>query len=207
MLSEQSLSEFLDVLAGPASAPGGGSAAAASGAMGAGLVSMVCNLTIGKEKFAEIEPRMKEILTKSEALRQQLTRMIQEDVDAFESVMTAFQLPKTTDAEKTARSEAIQQGFKKAAQAPLQTARACAEVIDLAQTAAKLGNPNVASDGGVAVLCAQAGLKGAALNVLINLSAIKDHDFVQEYRAELDQILIGHDALANELYQTIKNSL
>jgi len=207
MLSTQPFNEFLDVLAGPASAPGGGSAAAASGAMGAGLVSMVCNLTIGKEKYAEVEPQMKQILTKSEALRQQLTRMIQEDVDAFETVMDAFKLPKGTDEEKTARRQAIQQGFKTAAQAPLQTAQACAEVIDLAQTAAKLGNPNVASDGGVAVLCAQAGLKGAALNVLINLGAIKDTDFVEQYQAELDRILDSHDVLANELYQTIKNSL
>jgi formiminotetrahydrofolate cyclodeaminase len=207
MLSEQPFNQFLDVLAGPASAPGGGSAAAAAGAMGAGLVSMVCNLTIGKAKYVGVEPQMQEILKKSEALRRQLTRMIQEDVDAFENVMIAFKLPKTTDQEKVERSKAIQLGFKKAALAPMETAQACAEVITLAQTAAKLGNPNVASDGGVAVLCAQAGLKGAALNVLINLSAIKDTNFVEQYQTELNQVLARHNAPADELYETIKGSL
>ena len=207
MLADQTLQAFLDELAGDVPAPGGGSAAAAAGAMGAALVSMVCNLTIGREKFAAVEEKMKAILAKSEGLRTRLTKMMQEDVAAFNTVMAAYRMPKSTPEEKAARTAAIQAGAKKATLVPLTTARACAEVIELARPAAEMGNPNVASDAGVSVLCAQAGLKGAALNVLINLGMIKDQDFVSERQAELDEILAVHDALANEIYELVNGKL
>jgi formiminotetrahydrofolate cyclodeaminase len=175
--------------------------------MGAALVSMVCNLTIGKEKFAEVEGRMQEILRQSEMLRARLTAMIEEDVAAFDLVMAAYRLPKASDEEKAARTAAIQDASKKATLVPLAAARACAEVIDLCRPTAEMGNPNVVSDAGVAVLCGQAGLKGAALNVLINLGSIKDEIFVAQHRAELDQLLAGHEALANEVYELVKSKL
>lgn len=205
--SEQTLQAFLDELAGSAPTPGGGGAAAVAGAMGAALVSMVCNLTVGKEKFAAVEPRIKEILAKSEELRARLTRAMTEDVEAFDAVMDAYRMPKSTDEEKAARSAAIQEASKTAALVPLATARACAEVIELCRPVAEMGNPNVLSDAGVAALCAQAGLKGAALNVLINLGGIKDDDFVTNHLAELDQILASNDALVNEAYELVKSKL
>lgn len=205
MSKGETLETFLDSLAGHAAAPGGGSAAAATGAMGAALVSMVCNLTIGRDKYAAVEDQMKEIMIRSEALRAKLTELIQEDVGAFEAVMAAYRMPKDTAKEKTARTIAIQEKTKKAALTPLATARACVEVIELATSVAEIGNPNVASDGGVAVFCAQAGLKGAVLNVLINLSAIKDQTFVADLQADLDQILAGHDSLTTEIYDLAAN--
>ncbi|MCB0154267.1 MAG: cyclodeaminase/cyclohydrolase family protein [Anaerolineae bacterium] len=207
MSQEQSLQIFLDELASAASTPGGGGAAALSGAMGAALVSMVCNLTIGKQKFAAVEAEMKVFLAKSEALRARLTAMMAEDVQAFDTVMAAYRLPKETDAEKAARSAAIQESSKQATLVPLAAARACAEVIALCGPVAEMGNPNVVSDAGVAVLSAQAGLKSAALNVLINLGAIKDEAFVAKHQAELDQILNEHDQLAHEVYQLVKEKL
>lgn len=207
MSNNLTIHTFLDELASSASTPGGGGAAALSGAMGAALVSMVCNLTVGKEKFAGVEPQIQEILGKSEALRAQLTQMIADDVAAFNTVMAAYRLPKATDEEKAARTAAIQEASKKATLVPLAAARACAQVIDLCRPAAEMGNPNVVSDAGVAVLCGQAGLKAAALNVLINLSAIKDEAFVAQHRAELDQLLAGHEALANEVYELVKSKL
>ena len=207
MSNNPTLTAFLDELASAAPTPGGGGAAALSGAMGAALVSMVCNLTIGKEKFAEVEGRMQEILRQSEMLRARLTAMIEEDVAAFDLVMAAYRLPKASDEEKAARTAAIQDASKKATLVPLAAARACAEVIDLCRPTAEMGNPNVVSDAGVAVLCGQAGLKGAALNVLINLGSIKDEIFVAQHRAELDQLLAGHEALANEVYELVKIKL
>lgn len=207
MSVDQTLQVFLDDLASDAAAPGGGGAAAAAGAMGAALVSMVCNLTVGKEKFAAVEDQMQEILNKSEKLRDKLTNMMQEDVEAFNAVMAAYRMAKTTAEEKSVRSAAIQEAAKTAALAPLATAQACAEVIELTQPAAEMGNPNVLSDAGVAALCAQAGLKGAALNVLINLAMIKDESFVSRCQGDLDEILAKHDALANEVYQSIKGKL
>lgn len=207
MSNNQTVQAFLDELASAAPTPGGGGAAALVGAMGAALTSMVCNLTIGKEKFADVEPRMKEILARAESLRARLDAMMSEDVEAFDTVMAAYRLPKGSDEEKAARSAAIQEASKKATLVPLAAARACAEVIDLCRPTAEMGNPNVVSDAGVAVLCAQAGLKSAALNVLINLGAIKDEAFVAQHRAELDQLLARYDALADEGYELVKSKL
>lgn len=207
MSNNPTVHSFLDELASAAPTPGGGGAAALSGAMGAALVSMVCNLTIGKEKFAGVESRMQEILRQAELLRGQLTQMIEDDVAAFDTVMAAYRLPKDSDEEKAARTAAIQAASKEATLVPLAAARACAEVIDLCRPTAEMGNLNVVSDAGVAVLCAQTGLKAAALNVLINLGAIKDQTFVAQHRAELDQLLAGHEALANEVYELVKGKL
>ena len=197
---------FLKELASAAPAPGGGSAGAAAGAMGAALVSMVCNLTIGKEKFAAVETELKEVLAKSEALRAELTQLVGDDTEAFNMVMAAFRQPKETDAEKAVRREAIQAATKQATLVPLATARACGGVIELSQVAAEKGNPNAVSDAGAAASCAQAGLKSAALNVLINLPSIKDEIFVAAQQAELDQIL-AKQGLADEVYELVKSKL
>jgi formiminotetrahydrofolate cyclodeaminase len=207
MSNNQTIQTFLDELASAAPTPGGGGAAALVGATGAALVSMVCNLTIGKEKFASVESSMKDALAKAESLRAQLIGMMAEDEVAFDTVMTAYRLPRNTEEEKAARTAAIQEASKKATLVPLAAARACAEVIDLCRPVAEIGNPNVVSDAGVAVLCAQAGLKSAALNVLINLGAIKDEAFVAQHQAKLDQILSSHDTLANEVYELVKSKL
>ena len=206
MSNQPNIQTFLDELAGPTPAPGGGSAAAAAGAMGAALVSMVANLTVGREKFADVEAQMKEVLVRSEALRAELTQLITDDAEAFNTIMAAFRLPKDTDKEKAARQEAIQAGTQQATLTPLATARACAEVIELAKLVAEKGNPNAVSDAGAGAACAQAGLKAAALNVLINLPSIKDQAFVSTHQAELDQILTKQN-LANEVYELVKAKL
>jgi len=180
MAENETIQNFLDGLASSAPTPGGGGAAAISGAMGAALVSMVCNLTIGKKKYVEVEGELKEILSKSEALRAELTGMIADDVTAFDAVMSAYGLPKETDAQKAARAEAIQAALKTATDVPLACCRACRAVIDLAETVAEKGNLNVISDAGVAVLSAYAGLRSAALNVYINAKGLDDRAFAQE---------------------------
>lgn len=197
---------FLDDLAAATATPGGGGAAAATGAMGAALVSMVCNLTIGRKKFADIEADMQKNLARSEELRARLTGMIREDAEAFDTVMAAYRMAKATDEEKTARKEAIQTGYRTATLVPLAVAKACAELIRLAETVAKTGNPNAISDAGAAALCAQAGLKAASLNVLINLSAIADREFVAKQQAELDEILDQYEHLAEEVYTFVKSN-
>ena len=204
MSQQQPIQQFLDDLASSASTPGGGGAAALSGAMGAALVSMVCNLTIGKKKYAEVEPQMKELLEQTEQLRSQLTALIADDVAAFNSVMDAYRLPKATDEEKSARTAAIQEASKQATIIPLQAAQACAKVIELAKPAAKMGNSNVVSDVGAAVTAAQSGLKTSALNMLINLGTITDEAFVTEHRGKLDQIIEASEPLAQEVYEFVK---
>lgn len=207
MTPQKTIQTFLDELASSSSTPGGGGAAALSGAMGAALVSMMCNLTIGKKKYADVEAQMTEILAQSEALRQRLTALIDEDVVAFNEVMAAYGLPKATDEEKAARTAAIQEASKKATIVPLNAAQTCGEVIALAKPAAEMGNVNVVSDVGAAAATAEAGLKLSALNVLINLGAIKDEAFVKEYRAKLEDIQTEYGSLADEVYEFVKGKL
>lgn len=198
---------FLDELASKASTPGGGSAAAIMGAMGAALASMVGNLTVGKKGYEAVEPEIQDLLRKTEALRAKLQGMVADDVSVFDQVMGAYGMPKDTDEQKAARSQAIQTALKAATDVPLACARACAEVIDLCKPVAEKGNKNVISDAGVAVLAAYAALRSAALNVYINAPGIKDRAFVDSRTAELEKILSGKDALMEEIYGIVKSRL
>jgi formiminotetrahydrofolate cyclodeaminase len=199
-----SIDKFLTELASAAPTPGGGGAAAISGAMGAALVSMVCNLTIGKKKYVEVEAELKDVLARSEGLRVVLTGMIGEDVQAFDAVMGAYGLPKGTDDEKAARAAAIQAALKTATDVPLSCCRACRTVIDLAAITADKGNLNVVSDAGVAVLSAYAGLRSAALNVYVNAKGIEDREFADERLQELEGLLAEAGALTEKVYAVVK---
>jgi methenyltetrahydrofolate cyclohydrolase len=207
MIKDQSIQVFLNELASKTSTPGGGSAAAIMGAMGAALVSMVCNLTIGKKNYAEVEEELRSVLARAEAVRERLTDMIQADVEVFDQVMSAYGLPKDTEEQKAARSHAIQVALKAATEVPLDCARVCLEAIKLSQIVAEKGNPSVISDAGVAVLAAYAALRSAALNVYVNAKGIKDEAFVKARLAELEKILEGMDTLTESIYQRIKGNL
>jgi methenyltetrahydrofolate cyclohydrolase len=200
----QSVQSFLDDLASKSATPGGGSAAALMGAQGAALVSMVCNLTIGKPKFAEVEAELQTVLEQAETLRSQLTGLIQADIDVFNRLMSKYALPKETDDEKAFRSAAIQDVLKDATDVPLQCVHACVEVIRLSKIAAELGNPNAVSDAGAAVMAAYSGLKSSALNVYINAASLKDKSFVEDKLSELEQAIDGIDSVVDGVYQTVK---
>jgi methenyltetrahydrofolate cyclohydrolase len=204
---DTAIEPFLDALASNSATPGGGSAAAILGAMGAALVSMVCNLTIGKKKYAEVEGEMKDVLAKAEDLRHRLTGMIQDDVKAFDTVMGAYGMPKETDADKAARGVAIQDALKLATDVPIRCCRLAREVIDLALAVSQKGNLNVISDAGVGVLSAYAALRSAALNVFINTKMISDKSFVDAKLKELDGLLAGADALTEQAYDIVKGKV
>lgn len=207
MIVEQPVTTFLDALASSAATPGGGSAAAIMGAMGAALVSMMCNLTIGKKNYAEVEGEMRAVLDETESLRRRLADMVAEDIAAFDGLMAAYGLPKDTDAQKAQRSAAIQTGLKAATIAPLACARASAEVIALAQRAAMVGNTHVISDAGVGALAAQAALRSAALNVYINVPSLKDAAFATACRDEIDALLASAVPLAEQTYDLVRSKL
>ena len=206
-IKDNSLQNYFDTLASKNATPGGGSAAALMGAQAAALVSMVCNLTIGKPKYAEVETEMQALLEKSEALRGELTGMIKADVDVFNRLMVTYGLPKETDDEKMARSAAIQVVLKDATDVPLACAKACAEVIVLSQIAAEKGSSAVISDAGVAVMSGYAALKSAALNVYVNAVSLKDRDFADVKLAELNVILNGAEIASQEIYELVKSRL
>lgn len=206
-IKDKSIQLFLEELASKSPTPGGGSVSALMGAQAAALVSMVCNLTIGKEKYAEVENVMITLLAEAEALREKLMTLIAADVDTFNNLMSAYALPKESDAEKSRRSEVIQQALKLATQVPLECARACAEVVKLSRIAAQNGNLVVISDAGAAVMSAYGGLKSASLNVYINTNNLKDCDFVKSTLLDLEGILKDVDVLAEEIFQIVRAKL
>jgi formiminotetrahydrofolate cyclodeaminase len=206
-IKDTAVEPFLDALASRTATPGGGSAAAIIGAMGAALVSMVCNLTIGKKKYAEVEGEMKDVLAKSEALRLKLTGMIEDDVTAFDAVMAAYGMAKESDADKAAREKAIQAALKQATEVPLRCCYAAREVIDLAAIASDKGNLNVISDAGVGVLAAYAALRSAALNVFTNARMITDKVFAEAKLKELHALLAGAESATEKAYGVVKDKL
>jgi formiminotetrahydrofolate cyclodeaminase len=207
MIKDSKIEEFLDNLAGKSSTPGGGSAAAVIGAIGAALVSMVANFTVGKKGYESVNDDMASILARSEKYRMQFVDMIQADVDVFNEVMSAYGMSKTSDQEKETRSLAIQAALKKATDVPLQCAVLCLDVIELSKQVADKGNANVISDAGVAVLAAEAALGSAALNVYINISNIKDKEFADDRRNRLEAILNASAAITEQVYSLVKTKV
>jgi len=189
MITQRPLGTFLDELASGAPTPGGGSAAAIMGAMGAALISMVCNVTIGKKGHEAVEADMKSVRDDSEKLRMRLTAMVAEDIAAFDGLMAAYRLPKATEEEKARRAAAIQSSLRAATETPLACARACAQVVALSKRAGEKGYAGVISDAGVGVLAANTALRSAALNVYINSPSLKDRAFADAATAELAQLL------------------
>ncbi len=189
MIVDRSIREFLGELASSAPTPGGGSAAALVGAVGAALLAMVGNLTAGKKGYEAVDRSMRDLVAESDRLRGELARLADEDVRVFGEVMAAYRMPRGDDAERAARRDAIQSALLDATEAPLKLARVCAEVIDLAATAAEEGNSNVVSDAGVGVVAAHAALRAAALNVWINAGSIDDREFADRAVAELERLL------------------
>jgi formiminotetrahydrofolate cyclodeaminase len=207
MVTQSSVEKFLDDLAGANPTPGGGSAAAIMGAMGAALVSMVCNVTIGKKGYEAVEAEMRAVRAESERLRLRLTAMVAEDIAAFDSILAAYKLPKATDEDKSRRAAAIQAGLRRATEVPLDCARVCAEVIALARRASEHGYLNVISDGGVGVLAGFTGLRSAALNVYINAPALKDRNFAEQASAELKKLVEYCTDECEAVYTIVRNKL
>jgi glutamate formiminotransferase/formiminotetrahydrofolate cyclodeaminase len=177
------LEDFLNKLAAPTATPGGGSVAALSGALGVSLLSMVTGLTVGKKGYEEVQAEMTGIAAMLEPMRARFQRLVDDDARAFDKVMAAMKLPKTTDAEKQARTAAIQEATKGACEVPLKVMTLAVEALKLGAQVAEKGNKNSVSDAGVAGFCLRAALQGAFLNVQINLPGIKDEDFVTNRRA------------------------
>jgi formiminotetrahydrofolate cyclodeaminase len=184
---DQTVGSWLEDLASDAPAPGGGAAAAMNAAVGAALVEMVCNLTIGKPRYAAHEAVMTAALASATGLRAQAVQLAAEDAAAFSAVTAAYKLPKDTDADKTARTDAIQTALIGAADVPLRTAAVAAEIIGLAGRILDGANVNVLSDVAVAAASARAALDAAVINVEINLGAMTDAARRDPLRVELDK--------------------
>jgi len=206
-LTDKSIESFLTELASSAPAPGGGSVAALSGALGAALISMVSNLTVGKEKYASVQEDISSLLDKSERLRISLIGLLEQDVEAYTRLSQTMKMPRNTEEQKNVRAVAMQKALKDAADVPMRIAETCVAVMDLCHPAAEKGNINAVSDVGVGIVMAEAGLRSAALNVLINLGMIKDEKYVSESRDKLDKLLSDKSTLRDEIYELVISKL
>ena len=205
--STESLQTYLDDAASGKPAPGGGSVSACVGALGAALVAMVCNLTLGKEKFAHVETQITELVAKADDARTRLEKLLQDDTVAYNGVLAAYRLPKETPAEQAARSQAVQDGLIIAANVPLDICRVALEVCRLSKTAAEIGNPNAVTDAGIGAILGEAAAQGAALNVEINLGSIEDEMYVRAAAAEVDTILAEAAQLRTEVLRLTREKI
>ena len=193
--------EFLQELSRNSPAPGGGSVAALSGSLGASLSSMVASLTHEKKEMLESKPLMDEIGIEAQSLKDSLSVLIEEDTNAFNSVMKANRLPQNTDDEKVLRKDAILLANKYATEVPFDTAQKCFRVLQLSEQLVLQGNPNSVSDAGVAAEVALAGVRGACMNVMINLSGINDRSFVKKMNDKVNKLTKDSESLHKRIYK------
>ena len=200
-LVDLTVREYLDVLKSDAPAPGGGSVSALAGAQGAGLLKMVCDLTLGKEKYKDFEAAVKEVRPVFEEVEEALTAGIDRDTEAFNMVMAAFGMPKDSDEEKAARREAIQKGTIASTEAPLENMKQAFRALEAAEKLAGKFNPNCMSDFGVGVMNLKLCIHGAFMNVKINLPGIKDEGLAAELAKQADEIMLDGTGIADGLYE------
>ena len=206
-LTTLTITDFTSLLGSDAPAPGGGAAAALTGALGAALCGMVANLTLGRPKYAEFEEEAASAAEKAAQLRSQLLAAMDEDAASYNGFMAALALPKTTGEEKAARSAALQEALLASTQAPLHTMELAAEVLQLTRSLIGRSNPNAVSDLAVSALSLKAAMQGAWLNVLINIGSLKDPDQAEYFRARGGRLLAENVPLADEIYETVKKKM
>lgn len=202
-LIDMQVKEYLDVLKSDAPAPGGGSVSALAGAQGAALFMMVADLTIGKEKYADCQEVCKAAKEKGAALYEELMAAVDKDTEAFNLVSAAFKMPKNTDEEKAARKQAIADGTLVATEVPFRTMELGYEGLMTAKTMIGKSNPNAASDLGVAILNLTGCIKGAWLNVKINLPGVKDEAKAKFFAEEGQKMFDEADKIASSLYNEV----
>ncbi|HDK36517.1 MAG TPA: glutamate formimidoyltransferase, partial [Bacteroidetes bacterium] len=205
-LAKMRLWEFSNELSMDSPTPGGGSAAALSGALAAALVSMVANLTYGNKKYEQHWDAVKPLAVKAQELKDRLLKAVDRDTAAFDAVMDAYRRPKKTEEDQKARENAIQQATKGATGVPLEVMELAFETLQLAKTAAEKGNVNSISDAGVAALMALSAVEGAYLNVKINLGAIEDNSFKTGAETKAGEIRKKAMELKHEIWNLVEKN-
>ncbi|MBE6994120.1 MAG: cyclodeaminase/cyclohydrolase family protein [Ruminococcaceae bacterium] len=203
-LIEMTVDKYVDTVASDAPAPGGGSVSALAGAQGAGLATMVAALTVGKKKYLDYAETCNQVIETGMPYVQSLKEQVDRDTDAFDMVSAAFKLPKETDEQKAARSAAIQAGTLVSTQVPFETMTMALEALRNAQKLLGGFNTNCASDLGVAALQLNAAVKGAWLNVLINIGGMKDKEKAAEYREKGQAIVDEAEGIAFDIYSEVE---
>ena len=197
--------EFVQELSTNSPAPGGGSVSALAGALGAALSSMVAALSHEKKELLDLKPEMNEIGIEAQNLKDRLSFLVDEDTNAFNKVMDANRLSATNDEEQSSKNQAIEIANKYAIEIPMETAKKCFSVIELADTLVEKGNPNSVSDAGVAAEVALAGVSGACMNVLINLTSVEDESYCDDMKNKVEDIMEKAESLQKVVFEKTMN--
>jgi len=206
-LKKMKIEEFVKKTASKEATPGGGAVGALTGAIGAGLTSMVCELTMGKEKYKANEEIIKEIDIEIKEIIKKLVESIQKDKEAFSIVCETLRMPKETEAQREDRKTEIQKALKEATLAPIEVMETAYIGLKLTEKAVGKSNKNVASDLGIASINLEASIKSSWLNVLINLKEIEDKEFTEKYRNKGENLLKKGIELAEQIYNAIRIDL
>lgn len=206
-LIDMTLPEFVDETASESPAPGGGSISAYMGAMGAALGTMVANLSSHKRGWDNRCSEFSDWAEKGMYYQQELTRMVDEDTNAFNKIMDAFGLPKKSEEEKAARKQAIQDATKYAIEVPFKTMKLCYESMAVMKAMAENGNPNSVTDAGVGALAARSGVIGAYMNVKINTGDLEDKKYVEQILKEGQEIMDKAIAMENEIVAIVNSKI
>jgi methenyltetrahydrofolate cyclohydrolase len=188
MFKKMSLEAFADAVASREPVPGGGSVSALAGGLAAALAAMVAALTIRKEAYADRAPEMQRLHAAAAGLQQELLDAADRDAQSYREVLAAFRLARSTEKERQNRAEAIQAAFRHATQVPMQVAEAALQVLELAGTAVRLGNPDMRTDAGVGALLARSAALGALMNAKVNLGSLKDKDFTAQMEERIKKL-------------------
>jgi formiminotetrahydrofolate cyclodeaminase len=207
MDEQTTLTGFLDVLASAAPVPGGGGASAVAGALAASLGQMVANLTSGKKKYADVQPRIDQIIPELEALRAQLLDLVQADADAFEPLSRAYGLPRATEEERAHKAEVMEGALRVACEPPYQIMETICEAIDVLEELSVIGTRIAISDVGVGAAFCSAALKGASLNVFINAKSMTDREYADELVARTQALLDDGCAKADETFKKVERGI
>ena len=206
-LVDKSCAEFTQVLSSKAAVPGGGGAAALVGGLGTALAGMVCNLTIGKKKYAEYEEEVKEILRKTEEVQENFLKMVDKDAENFLPLSKAYGMPTNTEEEKKEKARVLEEGLKTACEIPIQIVKTSYEAIKLHEALVDKGSKLAISDVGVGVQCLRTALISGQLNVIINISMIKDQEYVAKVKEETEKLVKEGTEIADIVYKKVEEIL
>ena len=201
------LDKYLNDVSSNTPAPGGGSVSALVGALGASMAYMSAGFTLGKEDFKDVEPQIRKILEGCKDSREELLGLMEDDIEVYEGINRAYALSKSAQEDKERRSLAIQSALKKAVDVPLKVVRRSLSILEYTNELARITNPNLISDVGVAGLLADAALKGAMLNVEINLNSLKDKEIVDKVRVEVEKAFEKAEGLISDIMKEVKNTM
>ncbi len=206
-MKDQTVEAYLASVAAATPTPGGGSVSALVGALSVALSRMVGGLARDKKGYEASQEALAGLEARAQALEHRFVALADEDSAAYEGVMRAMRLPKSTDAERAARVAALQEAYRRATEVPLETVERCVEALELARLAAEKGNRGASTDCGVAVLLAEAAFRGAGLNVRVNLASLKDEAFRAAAEARLEASLVRAQAVGHETMALVEGRL